>query len=331
MFNKGESMQTVQERDAAVDLKRQALARDFGRGGIGAYLAAMFGLARAAANDWLDKRAASRGAALTLYVLFSLAPMLILLVAVASIFFDEETVRSALVSQLGSMIGTQGGEALKAIVSGAKQQDDSIAASVISGVIVLVTATSAFAELKESLDELWNIPPTGATGIRAFISERILSFGLLLVLALMLMMSLSISAGLAALLGSFVDPTDPGKILQYAFSLLTMIIVTVIFAFIYKFLPATRIAWSDVIIGALLTAVLFMAGKVVIGLYLGHSDIGSAFGAAGSLALVLMWVYYAAQVLFLGASFTRVFCMETGTHIRPDGDAEAVETVPVGK
>ena len=320
MFNTGESMQTVQERDAAVDLKRQALARDFGRGGIGAYLSAMFGLARAAANDWLDKRAASRGAALTLYVLFSLAPMLILLVAVASIFFDEETVRSALVSQLGSMIGTQGGEALKAIVSGAKQQDDSIAASVISGVIVLVTATSAFAELKESLDELWNIPPTGATGIRAFVSERILSFGLLLVLALMLMMSLSISAGLAALQGSFVDPTDPGKILQYAFSLLTMIIVTVIFAFIYKFLPATRIAWSDVIIGALLTAVLFMAGKVVIGLYLGHGNFSSAYGAAGSIVALITWIYYSAQIFFFGALFTHEYTVTLGSR-RPGATA----------
>lgn len=318
MFDKGKTMQTVQDRDAAVELKRQTLARDFGRGGIGAYMVAMFGLARAAANDWLDKRAASRGAALTLYVLFSLAPMLILLVAVASIFFDEETVRSALLSQLGSLIGTQGGDALKAIVSGAKQQDDSIAASVISGVIVLVTATSAFAELKESLDELWNIPPSGATGIRAFISERILSFGLLLVLALMLMISLSINAGLAALQGSFADPTDPGKLMQYGFAVLTMVIVTVIFAFIYKLLPATPIAWSDVMVGAFLTAVLFMVGKVVIGLYLGHGNFSSAYGAAGSIVALISWIYYSAQIFFFGALFTHEYTVTLGSR-RPAG------------
>jgi membrane protein len=311
-------MQTVQDKNAMVELQRQTVARKFSRGGVGAYLAAMFGLARAAANDWLDKRAASRGAALTLYVLFSLAPMLILLVALASLFFDEETVRSALLSQLGSLIGTQGGDALKAIVSGAKQEDDSIAASVISGVIVLVTATSAFAELKESLDELWNIPPSGKTGIRAFISERILSFGLLLVLALMLMISLSVNAGLAAFQGSLGDPTDPGKLLQYGFALLTMVIVTVVFAFIYKFLPGTRIAWSDVIVGALLTALLFMAGKVIIGLYLGHGNFSSAYGAAGSIVALITWIYYSAQIFFFGALFTHEYTVTLGSR-RPRG------------
>ena len=285
------------------------------------YLMTLLRLARAAGMAWLDRRAASKGAALTLYVLFSLAPMLILLVALASLFFDEETVRTALLTELGSLIGTQGGEALKVIIAGAKQDSDSLAASIISGVIVLVTATSAFAELKESLDELWQIPPSTGSGVWIFLRERVLSFGLLLVLALMLMMSLAVNAGLAAMQGGWVDPDDPGKLLQYAFGALSMLIVGVIFAFIYKYLPATRIAWGDVMVGALITAVLFMAGKVLIGLYLGHGNFSSSYGAAGSIVALITWIYYSAQIFFFGALFTHEYATTLGSRRQRGGQA----------
>ena len=239
--------------------------------------------------------------------------MLILLVAAASLFFDEEMVREALLTQLGSLIGTQGGDALKAIISGARREDGSVTASIISGVLVLVTATSAFAELKESLDELWKIPASGQSGIWGFLRERVLSFGLLLVLALMLLISLSINAGLAALQGGAGDPTDPGKLVQYGFAALSMVIVTVIFAFIYKYLPAARIAWSDVLFGSLLTAVLFMAGKFAIGLYLGHGDFSSSYGAAGSIVALITWMYYSAQIFFFGALFTHEYAITLGS------------------
>lgn len=239
--------------------------------------------------------------------------MLILVVALASIFFDENAVRTALLTELGGLTGAQGGDALKAIIAGAKRADEGLAASLISGVIVLVTATSAFAELKESLDELWQIPPSEGSGVWLFLKERILSFGLLLVLALMLMMTLAVNAGLAAMQGSWVDPTDPGKLLQYALAGLSMVIVTVIFAFIYKYLPATPIAWGDVIVGAILTAILFMGGKVLIGLYLGHGDFGNAYGAAGSIVALITWIYYSAQIFFFGALFTHEYAMTLGS------------------
>ena len=293
--------------------RREQLAQRARRGGWLAYAGALWQLARAAANDWLDRRAASKGAALTLYVLFSLAPMLIMVVALASIFFDEQTVREALLTELGALTGTQGGEALKVIIDGAKQNGDSVAASIISGVIVLVTATSAFAELKESLDELWQIPPSKGSGVWLFMKERVLSFGLVLVLALMLMMSLAINAALAAMQGGWVDPSDPGKLLQYAFGALSMVIVVVIFAFIYKYLPATRIAWSDVIVGSILTAILFMGGKVLIGLYLGHGDFSSSYGAAGSIVALITWIYYSAQIFFFGALFTHEYAITLGS------------------
>ena len=293
--------------------RRETIAVGVRRGNWRVYLAALPKLAGAAANAWLSRRAASKGAALTLYVLFSLAPMLMLVVALASLIFDEEVVRGAILSQLGSLTGDQGGEALKAILAGAKQDSDSLAASIISGVIVLVTATSAFAELKESLDELWQIPPSEGSGLLLFLKERILSFGLLLVLALMLMMTLAVNAGLAAMQGSWVDPTDPGKLLQYAFAGLSMLIVTIIFAFIYKYLPATPIAWGDVIVGAILTAILFMGGKVLIGLYLGHGDFSTSYGAAGSIVALITWIYYSAQIFFFGALFTHEYAMTLGS------------------
>jgi membrane protein len=296
------------------DIKQQ----DANHGGWSAYLMALPKLARAAANAWLDRRAASKGAALTLYVLFSLAPMLMLLVALASLFFDEETVRTALLTELGALTGAQGADALKVIIDGARQDSDGVAASIISGVIVLVTATSAFAELKESLDELWQIPAAKGSGVWIFLKERVLSLGLLMVLALMLLMSLAVNAGLAAMQGGWADPGDPGKLLQYAFGALSMLIVTVIFAFIYKYLPATRIAWGDVAIGSLITAMLFMAGKVVIGLYLGHGDFSTSYGAAGSIIALITWIYYSAQIFFFGALFTHEYAITLGSR-RPGG------------
>lgn len=301
------------EQQDALALHRRHIAERVRRGGATSYAYALAQMARAAADAWLGRRASSKGAALTLYVLFSLAPMLILVVALASIFFDEEAVRTALLTELGGLTGAQGGDALKAIIAGAKRADEGLAASIISGVIVLVTATSAFAELKESLDELWQIPPSEGSGVWLFLKERILSFGLLLVLALMLMMTLAVNAGLAALQGSWVDPTDPGKLLQYALAGLSMVIVTVIFAFIYKYLPATPIAWGDVIVGAILTAILFMGGKVLIGLYLGHGDFGNAYGAAGSIVALITWIYYSAQIFFFGALFTHEYAMTLGS------------------
>jgi membrane protein len=293
--------------------RRETIGADVQRGGWRVYLSALPKLAGAAANAWLSRRAASKGAALTLYVLFSLAPMLMLVVALASLIFDEETVRGAILAQLGALTGDQGGEALKAILAGAKQDSDSLAASIISGVIVLVTATSAFAELKESLDELWQIPPAKGSGVMLFLKERVLSFGLLMVLALMLMMSLAVNAGLAAFQGSWVDPSDPGKLLQYAFGALAMLIITIIFAFIYKVLPATRIAWGDVIVGSVLTAILFMGGKVLIGLYLGHGDFSTSYGAAGSIVALITWIYYSAQIFFFGALFTHEYATTLGS------------------
>lgn len=279
------------------------------------YVQALGQVMLSAGQAWLRHRAASKGAALALYTLFSLAPILILVVALASLFFDANDVRQLLQEQIGGLIGTQGGDAIKAILANASLAGNSVTASIISGVVVLVSATSAFAELKDSLDELWEIPPGEGSGIWAMLRERFLSFGLLLVLALMLLASLAVSTALAALGDLWTGADETVKILTMVVSNgLAFLIVSVLFAAIYKYLPGTPIAWRDVIVGALLTAVLFMLGKVGIGFYLGHGGFSNAYGAAGSIVALITWIYYSAQIFFYGALFTHEYAMKLGSH-----------------
>ena len=289
-------------------------------------LKALFHIAVSAAKEWMAHRAASKGAALALYTLFSLAPMLLLVVTIAGLFFGEETVRSQLLQQMSGLVGQQGGEAVRIILAGARHNDASVMAGLISAGLVLVSATSAFAELKESLDELWEVPPSAKPGIWAFLRQRVLSFGLILVIALMLLISLSISTALAAM-----DSIWPGgegsslKVVSLVIShLVSFAIVTGLFAMIYKYLPATKIAWKDVLIGALITAVLFIAGKTLIGIYMASADVASAYGAAGSVVILILWVYYSAQIFFYGSLFTHEYAMKLGSR----ADASDRESIP---
>jgi membrane protein len=278
------------------------------------YVKSLYRIALAAGNAWLDRRASSKGAALALYTLFSLAPMLVLIVAMVGLVYGADTVREALLQQLGGLIGDEGSGAIKAILAGTQQHTDGIVAGIISGVIVLISATSAFAELKDSLDELWEVPKPEGSGVWLFLRERVLSFGLLLVLMLMLLASLAISTALGAL-GELWQGSGSGYevFAQYLSNAVSFLILTALFAVIYKFLPATRIAWKDVVVGALLTAVLFMVGKAAIGLYLGHGNFSSAYGAAGSIVALITWIYYSAQIFFYGSLFTHEYAFRIGS------------------
>lgn len=315
------------ERNPRDIQRRRAIRLAAARAGIMTYGLALWRITEAAVNAWVARRAASKGAALALYILFSLAPMLVLLVTLASFIFDEEAVRQALLAELGRLIGAQGGEAIRIILSGSRQQDQSLMANILSGGFLLASATSAFAELKGSLDELWKIPPLQGSGLWRFMRERILSFGLVLVLALMLMVSLAINAALAALQSHWHSALDTELWLQYFFSFLSGLIVTLIFALIYKYLPATRIAWKDVLIGSLLTTTLFMFGKMLIGLYLGHGNFNSAYGAAGSVVALITWIYYSAQIFFFGALFTYEYTLTLGSR-RAVASAAGPESSP---
>ena len=276
---------------------------------------ALFHIAISAAKEWVAHRAASKGAALALYTLFSLAPMLVLVVTIAGFFFGEETVRNALLQQMSGLMGAQGGEAVGTILGGAQRENAGLLAGLISAALVLVSATTAFSELKDSLDELWEVPPSKESGVWAFIRQRVLSFGLILVIALMLLISLAVSTALAAM-----DSVWPGgegsplKLVSVTIShLVSFGIVTGLFAVIFKYLPGTQIAWKDVLIGALITAVLFIIGKTLIGIYVASADISSAYGAAGSVVILITWVFYSAQIFFYGSLFTHEYALKLGS------------------
>ena len=264
--------------------------------------------------SWIDHRAASKGAALAFYTLFSMTPILVLAIAVAAYFFGAEAAQGEIVAQLEGLVGPNGAKAMQALLAGAQSHSSGLLATLIASVLLLLGATSVFAELKGSLDELWGISPTGRSGFGVLLRTRLLSFGLVLVLAFLLLVSLVVSAGLAmaeryahGMLGS------SALVLETMSSLVSFAVIACMFSIIYKTLPEAPLSWRDVWIGAAFTAGLFSLGKYVIGLYLGNSGVASSFGAAGSLIALLLWVYYSAQIFFLGAEFTRHYALWFGS------------------
>lgn len=273
---------------------------------------ALFSVAVAAAKDWSSRRAASKGAALALYTLLSMAPMLVLVLSFVAVFVDRDTAQRLIVDQLGALVGNQGGEVVKGILSAQGDQKKGFFAGLISFALVIASATTAFGELKDSLDELWDVKAKEGSGLWSMLRERFLSLGLLLVLGLMLLSSLVVSAALAAVTGVFGDSLGSivGKI---AAGVVTLVVLMVLFSVIFKYLPAVKLAWRDVFIGALVTSLLFMIGKTAIGLYLGHGGTSDAFGAAGSLVALIIWMYYSAQIFFYGALFTHDYATTIGS------------------
>lgn len=275
-------------------------------------LRAVVEVAVAAAKDWSNRRAASKGAALALYTLLSMAPMLVLVLTFVAFFVDRDTAQTLIVDQLGSLVGDQGGTVVKGILSAQGEEKKGFFAGLISLALVLVGATTAFGELKDSLDELWDVKAKAGSGIWHLLRERFLSLGLLLVLGLMLLSSLVVSAGLAIVTGTFGNAL--GTILaKIAAGVVTLMVLMILFSVIFKFLPAVKLAWSDVIVGAAVTSVLFMLGKTAIGLYLGHGGASDAFGAASSLIALIVWMYYSAQIFFYGALFTHQYATTLGS------------------
>ncbi|NEX63989.1 YihY/virulence factor BrkB family protein [Noviherbaspirillum galbum] len=265
-----------------------------------------------AAKEWSDHRAASKGAALALYTLFSLAPMLVLVVTIAGFFFGEDTVRQQLLVQMSNLMGTQGADAIKTILAGAKHEDSSAIAGLVSAALVLVSATTAFAELKESLDELWEVRKKETSGIWSLLRERFLSLGLVMVLALMALSSLAVSTALAAM-GNVWGGGAFKVVSQIISNVVAFAILSGLFAAIFKYLPAVKLNWRDVIVGAVLTAILFSVGKLAIGLYVSKADISSSYGAAGSVVILITWIYYSAQIFFYGSLFTHEYATRLGS------------------
>lgn len=264
---------------------------------------------------WLDDYAPSMGAAIAYYTLFSIAPLLIIAIAVAGLFFGEEAARGEIVAQIRDLIGEEGAVAVQALLKSAKEPAKDVVATLVSLVTLAIGATTVFAELQSALDRIWRVAaPLRENSLWALLRARLLSFGLVLGLGFLLLVSLVLSAMIAAF-GKWSSGFFEGReallhAINFCFS---FTITTLLFAMIYKYMPRARIAWRDVLVGAAVTGLLFELGKILIGLYLGKTSVASGFGAAGSLVVLLMWVYFSAQMFLLGAEFTWVYSHEYGS------------------
>ena len=278
-------------------------------------LSEIWPLVKQAATAWVDDFAPSMGAAIAYYTMFSLAPLLLIAIAVAGLVFGQEVASGEVLAQLRGMMGEQGAQAVQGMLEAASEPGKSVVATIVGVGLLVLGATTVFGELQDALDRIWRAParPEGG-GLWGLLRSRLLSFGMILGIGFMLIVSLVLSAGLSAL-GKWMGPMFGGweVLAQSVNFVISFGLVSVMFAMIYKIMPRVKIAWRDVWVGAVVTALLFTIGKFLIGLYIGKSGVASVFGAAGSLAVLLIWIYYSAQIFLLGAEFTWAYAHAHGS------------------
>jgi membrane protein len=280
-----------------------------------------FDLINAAGAKWLKDRAPRMGAALAFYTVFSMAPLLVIAVGVAGLLFGKEAARGGISEQLGHLMGPEGGKTVEAVLASASAPSSGILATVVGVVILLVGAMGVFGELQDSLNTIWGVQAKPGRAWRGIIRERLLSFVMILSVVFLLLVSLVVSAVLSAL-GGMMKEWETTWFQHLLNTGISFAVITGLFATIFRLLPDVQIAWRDVWLGAIVTAALFALGKFLIGWYLGHSSIGSAYGAAGSLAVLLVWLYYSAQIFLFGAELTQVYATTHGSSIVPRRSAE---------
>ena len=288
-------------------------------------LKTIFGLMKQTASEWMDQNVQRLGAALAFYTVFAIAPLFVIVLAIAGLWFGAEAARHELFGQVSALVGSDGGDAIQALVSAANKPKTGAWATIIAVATLFAGATGVFVELQDALNSIWGVRRAPGRGLRDFIKDRLLSFAIVLGIGFLLLVSLIISAVLSAL-GKFMVGLLPAQetIWQGINSVVSFGVITLLFAMIFKVLPDVKIAWRHVWIGAIITALLFSLGKFLVGLYLGRSSVASAYGAAGSLVIVLLWVYYSAQILLFGAKFTQVYTSRYGRHLQPVPGAQTV-------
>ncbi len=264
----------------------------------------IWSLVKQAAAAWKKDRAPSMGAALAYYTAFSLAPLLIIVIGVAGLVFGRDAAQAAIIGQVGGLLGADGGKAIDAMLTSASDLGSGVLATVVGVVMLIVGATTAFVELQDDLDRIWKAPPRVGSGIINLIRSRLLSIGMILGIGFLLTVSLVLSGAVSALGNYLFGGME--ILLQVANFVVSFVVITVLFAMIYKILPNVKIAWRDVWVGAAITALLFAIGKFLIGLYIGKSDVASSFGAAGPFVVIMLWIFYSTQVFLLGAEFTNL-------------------------
>jgi membrane protein len=282
-------------------------------------------------TGWREHKASKMAAALAYYTVFALAPILVISIAVAGLVLGQDAAEGRIVGQLSGLIGSTSAAALEAMIAAARKPSSGILATIIGLATLLFGATGVFGELQDSLDTIWGVKPRPGRGLLGMLKDRFISFTMVLGIGFLLLVSLVVSAAISAL-GAWLGGLLPlPELVMQAINLgVSIAVVTVLFAMIFRVLPDVEIEWRDVWVGALFTAILFALGKLAIGLYLGKSSLSSSYGAAGALVVILVWVYYSAQILFFGAELTRAWAYQHGSRIAPDEDAVPIEGVPAG-
>ena len=273
----------------------------------------LWGVVKQTVTEWNDDQSSTLAAALSYYTIFSIAPMLIIAVALVGFFFGTHAAQEEIKSQLTGLMGTSGAEIIENMMASASKPGKGLA-MVVGIIALLFGASGVFAQLQQSLNVIWKVKAEASNGILQFMRHRFLSFAMVLGIGFLLLVSLVITAALSAM-DKVVDNSLPGGAVMghLANTGVSFLVITLLFAMIYKLLPDTRVDWKDVWLGAGVTSLLFGIGKFAIGLYLGKSSVASSYGAAGSLAIVLLWVYYSSMILFLGAEFTQVYSKRHGS------------------
>ncbi len=276
-------------------------------------------------DAWNKDHAPRLGAALAYYTVFSIGPLLIIVIAIASLVFGQSAARQQILAQMQGLVGSQGVQFIESAIVNSNRPSTNIIFTVIGLVTLLLGALGVFGQLQDALNAIWDVAPKPGRGLRGLLQDRLLSFTMVVGTGFLLLVSLVVSTGIAALVKYFgaylpISATTLAGINFFA----SLVIITIIFAMIFKYLPDAQIGWRSVWIGALMTSLLFAIGKFALGFYLGNSQIGTVYGAAGSLVIVLIWIYYSAQILFFGAEFTKVFATRYGRGIVPAANAVRV-------
>ena len=270
----------------------------------------LISLLRRSFADWNDDDAPRLGAALAFYTILSISPLVILVVAIVSLVFERSSAQAHLLSQVQALVGPDGRHAVESMLASGHKASSGIFATIVGFLTLVLGASAVFGELRSALNAIWEAEPESRSGLWGMVRERFFSFGMVIGVGFVLLVSLLASAGLAAMTKFFIGLVPIPSFVLGAFDLLVSFAgIAVLFGFILKYVPETRVEWSDVRVGAVGTALLFTVGKSLLGLYLGKASLGSAYGAAGSLVVMVIWVYYSAQIFFFGAGFTHVYAL----------------------
>jgi membrane protein len=291
------------------------------------WLTAAMALIRQTLRDWSDDNASRLGAALAFYAVFSLAPLFMIAIAIAGMFYEPSQVRSEFDDQLTSLLGEQAAKAVQDLLSAS--QCATSRATFAGSLMLLWGATGLFSQLQQALNAIWEVRPKSGRSVIDIARTRLLPFMMVVGAGVVLLASTVLSASLQVAETWLVDRvTGVDRVLQAGHFLLSFLTICVMFAVVFKYVPDVKLRWSDVWIGAMVTAALFMAGRWGIGLYLAHGGVANSFGAAASLVVVLVWIYYSAQVVFLGAEFTQAYARMRGSLVEPSGEAESCVPAP---